>query len=85
MKLKRQNKKLEKKYLPKPDSNISRLASLMAEVEIMQFKRTNAQNSLLSKYAVDLEEDTNYLDETILPLYKDLMLVPMIPMQIKLE
>ena len=66
-KLKKQNRKIKAK-LPKEGSNLAELVNLMAEVQLMQTKRMNAENFLLQKYQVDINEDLAFLDETILDL-----------------
>ena len=79
LKIKKQNKKLETKYLPKPDSNLRKLTALMAEIDLMQSKRLNAEKFLLSKYAFDLQDDTLCLDVSSLPSPKNVLPAKMLP------
>ena len=69
-KLKKQNKKLEARFLPKPGSEIAQICAILVEIDIMQAKQLDAENSLMTKYSVDFQQDAgnfSFLDDTPLP------------------
>ena len=51
--LRKQNKKIERKYLPKKGTKLSELINLVAEIELMEIKREDAGIALNAHYKVN--------------------------------